>query len=288
MNPNNSLTALNQKSTGGLELRNSFGTVEERAKLTFNKEGAFELSSNQTKEFISHIIIAHTNNGYSSSTIESKHKTGFYSTFSFKIRSETHGFLTVSQWDERLFPQNSYEYSPVRLIIQKKNSDGSASFVNAGFSTSRNLDVEVNLTEGEYEVFVAGHWKAKEYDYDLTFFGKEKVSFKREYTSKFPNKIAEALTKLNVATGKSSSLGNVLQFVQHHKESNLVLITVDNSTEKDQFVSQDFSRVNWNNLLLLNARNNEETYENMTGSETEDYKNSSNANRKWSVSVRPH
>jgi hypothetical protein len=173
--------------------------------------------------------------------------------------------MTVSQLDERLFPHNSYEYSAIRLIIQKKNSNESVSFVNAGFLTSRNLDVEVNLTEGEYEVFVAGHWKGKEYDYNLTFFGQQKVTFKREYTSKFPNKISEALTKLNIGTGKSSSLGNVFQFVQHHKESNLILITVDNPTEKDQFVNQDFSKVNWNNLLLLNAKNNEETYENMTG-----------------------
>lgn len=58
------------------------------------------------------------------------------------------------------------------MIIQRKNSDGSVAYVNAGFGTARNLDVEVNLTAGEYEVFVAGHWKAKEYDYDLTFFGK--------------------------------------------------------------------------------------------------------------------
>lgn len=175
------------------------------------------MSSNQTKEFISHVIIAHTNNSYCSSTIESKHKTGYYSTFSFKVNNDVHGFLTVSQWDERLFPQNSYEYSPIRLIVQKKNSDGSVTFINAGFSTSRNLDVEVNLTAGEYEVFVVGHWRSKEYDYDLTFFGKEKVSFKREYTSKFPNKIAEALTKLNISTGQSSPLGGSIQFIQHHR-----------------------------------------------------------------------
>jgi hypothetical protein len=98
--------------------------------------------------------------------------------------------------------------------------------VNVGFLTSRNLDVEVNLAEGDYEFFVSGHWKANEYDYDLTFFGKDKVNFKKKYTSKFPNKIAEALTKLNVATGKSSSFRNVLQFVQHHKEINLVSITI--------------------------------------------------------------
>ncbi len=81
------MTVLNKRSTGGLELRNSFGTVEEKAKLTFSKEGVFEFSSNQTKEFISHIVIAQTNDGYNSSTIESKHKTGFYSTFSFKVKS---------------------------------------------------------------------------------------------------------------------------------------------------------------------------------------------------------
>ena len=99
------------------------------------------MSSNQTKDFISHVMIAQTNNSFSSSTIESKHKAGFYSTFSFKVRNDTRGFLTVSQWDERLFPEHAYEYSPVRLIVQKKNSDDSATFVNAGFSSNRNLDV---------------------------------------------------------------------------------------------------------------------------------------------------
>jgi len=153
-------------------LRNSWGTLEERTKLSISKEGVFELSSNQTKDFISHVMIALTNNSYSSSTIESKHKSGFYSTFNFKIKNDTHGFLTLSQWDERLFPENGYEYSPIRLILQKRNSDDSVTYINAGFSTSRNLDVEVNLTEGDYEVFVAGHWKSREYDYDLTFFGQ--------------------------------------------------------------------------------------------------------------------
>lgn len=130
------------------------------------------MSSNQTKEFISHVMIAHTNNSWNSSTIESRHKTGFYSTFTFKVRNDTRGFLTLSQWDERLFPEHAYEYSAARLIIQKKNTDDSATFVNAGFSISRNLDVEVNLLAGEYEVFVAGHWKSREYDFDLTFFGQ--------------------------------------------------------------------------------------------------------------------
>lgn len=212
-------------------------------------------------------MIALTNNSYSSSTIESKHKSGFYSTFSFRVKNETHGFLTLSQWDERLFPENGYEYSPIRLILQKRNSDDSVTYINAGFSTSRNLDVEVNLTEGEYEVFVAGHWKSREYDYDLTFFGQEKVQFKRIYNSSFPNKIAEAFTKINLESGKRSSLGHCNQFIQHHKESNLILVTADNTSDRDYLFQQDFSKVIWNSLLLLNAKNNEENYENLTGAE---------------------
>jgi hypothetical protein len=86
-------------------------------------------------------------------------------------------------------------------------------------------------------------------------------------------------------TGKRSALGHCNQFVQHHKESNLVLVTADNTSERDYLFQQDFSKVTWNTLLLLNAKNNEETYENLTGSEIEDFKNSANENRKWSVSI---
>lgn len=86
-------------------------------------------------------MIAYTNNAYSSSTIQSKHKTGFYSTYNFRVNQETHGFFAVTQWDERLFPENSYEYSPMRVILQKKGSEG-AIYVNSGFSyNSRNLDL---------------------------------------------------------------------------------------------------------------------------------------------------
>jgi hypothetical protein len=230
-------------------------------------------------------MIAQINNSWNSTTIESKHKTGFYSTFNFKVQNDTRGFFTLSQWDERLFPENSYEYSPVRIFIQKKNTDDTATYVNAGFSTGRNLDVEVNLLAGEYEIFVAGHWKSREYDFDLTFFGQERVNFKRVYNNNFPNRITQALTKINLESGKRSALGHCNQFIQHHKESNLILVTADNTSDRDYLFQQDFSKVNWNNLLLLNAKNNEETYENLTGNEIDDFKNSANENRKWSVSI---
>jgi len=45
---------------------------------------------------------------------------GFYSTYTFNVRDPTHGFLTVSQWDDRLFPAlSNYSYSTASIILQK-------------------------------------------------------------------------------------------------------------------------------------------------------------------------
>ena len=42
-------------------------------------------------------------------------------------------------------------------------------YVNAGFSHhSRNLDVEVNLTAGDYHIYCIGNWVDFNYDYNLT------------------------------------------------------------------------------------------------------------------------
>lgn len=84
------------------------------------------------RENISHIIVTNIHTEYSTTTIQAKHRLGFYSSHSFKVRSNTQGFLTASQWDERLFPLTcGYEYSPASIILQKNNEDGSASFVCA-------------------------------------------------------------------------------------------------------------------------------------------------------------
>lgn len=95
------------------------------------------------------------------------------------------------------------------------------------------------------------------------------------------------MTKINLESGKRSSLGHCNQYIQHHKESNLVLITADNTSDRDYLFQQDLSKVTWNNLMLLNAKNNEENYENLTGSEIDEFKISANENRKWAVSIEP-
>lgn len=69
LNPNHSFPVINCKSNGNFELRNSWGTLEERPKISISREGVFELSSSQTNSLISHVMIALTNNSFSSTTI---------------------------------------------------------------------------------------------------------------------------------------------------------------------------------------------------------------------------
>lgn len=142
VNPNYTYSVINF-SNKGIELRNSWGTLEERSKASFRAEGNFELSAGQLKDNISAIIVTSINTDYFTTTVQAKHRLGFHSTYSFKLRNKTHGFLTLSQWDERLFPTSSgYEYSPATIILQKDNDDGSVEFINANHTINgRNLDL---------------------------------------------------------------------------------------------------------------------------------------------------
>jgi len=117
-------------------LRNSFGTLEEKTKLSIKLEGNFELGAAQVKDFINNILVTSLNPAYFTSTIQSSHRHGFYSSYNFIIRKNAHGFLSVSQWDQRLFPQNSgYEYSPFHIVLHRVEEDGHATFFNAGISS---------------------------------------------------------------------------------------------------------------------------------------------------------
>jgi hypothetical protein len=134
LSPNFSYSVLSHSSAkGSLELRNSFGTLEEKTKVSLRAEGNFELGGAQVRDTISHILVTALNTAYSTATIQSRHRHGFYSSYNFTVRKDAHGFLTVSQWDQRLFPSNSgYQYSPFRLVLHRVEEDGRATFVNAG------------------------------------------------------------------------------------------------------------------------------------------------------------
>lgn len=144
--------------------------------------------------------------------------------------------------------------------------------------------MEVNLAPGSYTVFVAGNWKHHEYSYNLTFYGSERVDFERVYTSKVPNLINQSLEALNVENGRRSDLNKTsAQYFYYHPESNLVILTVENTSDRDGTVTADLSKVKFDHLILLTSHNNEEDYSNKLGAEIEEYKQIPLHDKKWSV-----
>lgn len=88
----------------GLELRNSWGTTAERSKVNFSKEGVFELTLQEASRYFDYILVAETDDRFHTSTVQSKHHAGFYSSYSFKIKSAVEATISAAQWDHRLFP----------------------------------------------------------------------------------------------------------------------------------------------------------------------------------------
>lgn len=118
-------------------MRNSWGSIEEKSKLNTTKEGTFQMNLQQCRDFLNHAIIGRIHDDYYSSVIESKHRHGFFSSYSFTVHDDTEGVLSVSQLDDRMLPPNSgYAYSPVRIILEKV-SEGGNIYVNS----SKNLNL---------------------------------------------------------------------------------------------------------------------------------------------------
>jgi hypothetical protein len=80
-------------------MRNSWGSIEERSKLNASKEGTFNMTLQQCREFLNHVIIGRINDTYHSSVIQSKHRAGFYGSYTFTVAKEVQGILSVSQLD---------------------------------------------------------------------------------------------------------------------------------------------------------------------------------------------
>ena len=85
-------------------MRCPWGTIDQKSNLNISKDGTFDLSAKQLSDVISHVLIAKVRPHYYTSTIQSKHRNGFFCTYSFIIEKHMDGFFSVNQMDKRLFP----------------------------------------------------------------------------------------------------------------------------------------------------------------------------------------
>lgn len=109
------------------------------------------------------------------------------------------------------------------------------------------------------------------------------------YTEKIPNLISQSLENINVEVGKKTDLNkNSAQYFHYHPQSNLVILTVENTTDRESTVTADLSKVKFDALTLLTSHNNEENYSNKVGAEIDEYKQIPLNDKRWSVSLAAH
>ena len=63
--------------------------------------------------------------------------------------------------------------------------------------------------------------------------------------------------------GKRSSKGNVDEHILYHEDSNLIILTVKNVSNKPHSYTQDLSKINFSSLSLLNTANPNQKFNKM-------------------------
>jgi len=285
-NPNYALNVVSA-GKGNLILRNPWGTITEKSSITTDREGRFEWAARQVSENIDRVLIAQVREHYYTTTVQTKHRKGFFCTYTFNVEDHIDGFFSVSQIDRRTFPAKStYDYSPLRFILEKKSVEEGAILINGAYNFhSRNIDLEVSLSPGEYTIHIIADWLDKEYDFFLTFYGCVKLDMKKVYTREFPKLLTQSLDKVSIENGQMSTRGNVNEYVLYHEDTNLIVVTAEN-TGDDTNHTLDLSKVEFKNLTLLNARHEGENFKGKTKEELVQMKNDSVRNKRWNISLK--
>lgn len=127
-------------------------------------------------------------------------------------------------------------------------------------------------------------WKQVDQSFNLSFYGSEKVDFSRVYTEKEPSQITQGLEALNLAEGKKTDPSKTSsQYFSYHKDSNCILITLENTASREGKVNLDLTRAKLDNVNLISGHSNEENYSEKVSYEIDDYKQRPLNDKRWSV-----
>jgi len=111
-NPNLTLSVIKADSSKrSLQFRSSFGSVDEKPRFNLSKEGTFDVSVDETRNFINYFLVAEVHDDYSTSTIQARHRPGYFSSYSFRVSKDFNGYVMASQFDRRHFNQPSNLYA---------------------------------------------------------------------------------------------------------------------------------------------------------------------------------
>ena len=135
-------------------------------------------------------------------------------------------------------------------------------------------------------MFVAISFKKEEHSFNLTAYASEKVDFCRVYTDKEPGLIGNALEQANVEHAKRNEISRTTaQYTSYHRESNCILITVENTSPREGRSGIDLSRAKLDKVSVLSGHNNEDNYSDKVAYEIDEYKQAALSDRRWTVQL---
>ena len=115
------------------------------------------------------------------------------------------------------------------------------------------------------------------------------MAFYRVYNERDPNLIGTGLGAVNVSQGKRTDLNKTTaQYLSYHRESNCVLITVENISGLESRAQIDLTRAKLDQLNLISGHNNEDNYAEKVGYEIDDYKQLALTDKRWAVNLEGH
>ena len=154
----------------------------------------------------------------------------------------------------------------------------------------RNLDVDLNLSAGLYAVYCIGWWGEKNYDYNLSISGNQKVEFAKSPTTRVPNLIQSCMESVNLMAGKRTSKGQTEERLMLHKDTNMLLLTLTNTGKDSSNFTQDLSSINFDTLQVITAAKKEEgdLGKKLMKAALAEIKAINNSERVWSVTLCPN
>jgi len=73
--------------------------------------------------------------------------------------------------------------------------------------------------------------------------------------------ISQSFENINIENGKRTELTKTsAQYLLYHPDSNLVLITVENTSERTGMSTIDLTKIKFDHLVLLTSHSNAENY----------------------------
>lgn len=140
------------------------------------------------------------------------------------------------------------------------------------------MDLELELTPGEYIVHIITSWTDKDHDLNLSIYGSSLINLSRVYHKKYPALLAEGLEPLALRDGNQTVRNGVEEYTYVHQPTGLIVISNFNTSQRSVRHTKDMTKVKGQELALITEKSQFEKLSGKSGAFEE---------RQWSLDLEP-